>query len=590
MYYMKSSIMFYMKSPPVQHEIFRVSLFIRERSSPFFGNRRSGYEEDDIGHVEKWHVRGRKDFKESLFSIFIDNLNPKVYVACSWGVFKVFGRARDIFLFSKNSSRKRVLKAFSFISKVNRRLISWDFSFSSLYVSDESILWCFESEIEKEDFIRNRFFGEDCFTSMFSWSDAKLFKGKLAWINVVGVPMTCWEEFFFQKLGRHVGKPLWMDKETSSRGRLDRGKLLAMVPLDGQSFHNINVSMEEGCFMIGDVEKGKSLWVRTPKARVLPLYYQNTKLTIGKMEDQLVVAGDPSFTDSDTSSGAFSNFSGWEGCIILAGELVKLGKEVASCNVYALNVESAIVELWEFILRAQRSFSMPWCIGGDFNTVLCVAERKVVDIPIHEISFTWSNNREQAVWARLERFLISPWILFWSPKMTQIGLPMSILDHIDVLIGYSKDNLGLSPFRFYNDWLEDDELMSQAKEGWVGCKVTELWKGIRKEEQMWRKKSRVKWLKEGDKNSKYFYCLANIRRINNQIGEITIDGATISGPILVKEEIDDFFENHFKKVLSNTPIVQGFSLRQLSVDERVSLDNRVQNYPWIQISVRIRSI
>ena len=51
-----------------------------------------------------------------------------------------------------------VLKEFSSVNKVSRRLISRDYSFSSSYLGDENILWCFESELEMEGFLKNRFF------------------------------------------------------------------------------------------------------------------------------------------------------------------------------------------------------------------------------------------------------------------------------------------------------------------------------------------------------------------------------------------------------------------------------------------------
>ncbi|KAK3197938.1 hypothetical protein Dsin_021353 [Dipteronia sinensis] len=63
-------------------------------------------------------------------------------------------------------------------------------------------------------------------------------------------------------------------------------------------------------------------------------------------------------------------------CIIIAGELVKLDKNVVFCNVYAPNIKSKRVKLWEFILRSQYSFDIPLCIGCDFNTVLCEMERR----------------------------------------------------------------------------------------------------------------------------------------------------------------------------------------------------------------------
>ena len=50
------------------------------------------------------------------------------------------------------------LKEFSFVSNVNKRLRDKDYSFSSSYIGDRSILWQFDSEIEKIGFIRNPFF------------------------------------------------------------------------------------------------------------------------------------------------------------------------------------------------------------------------------------------------------------------------------------------------------------------------------------------------------------------------------------------------------------------------------------------------
>ncbi|KAI9191723.1 hypothetical protein LWI28_012558 [Acer negundo] len=105
------------------------------------------------------------------------------------------------------------LKEFSSLSSVNRRLSNKDYPFTSSYVGDKSILWCFDSVIEKEGFIRIRFFWDDYFTSMSNWSEKWIPKGKLALINVFGVPMNYWEESFFMKLEGKVGEPLWVEKE-----------------------------------------------------------------------------------------------------------------------------------------------------------------------------------------------------------------------------------------------------------------------------------------------------------------------------------------------------------------------------------------
>ena len=76
--------------------------------------------------------------------------------------------------------------------------------------------------------------------------------------------------------------------------------------------------------------------------------------------------------DSFTVSDCISNKS----CIILVGRMKGFDKDLAFCNIYAANDERDRKSSWEFILQVQHSFPIPWCLGGDFNTVLCASERK----------------------------------------------------------------------------------------------------------------------------------------------------------------------------------------------------------------------
>ncbi|KAK2659184.1 hypothetical protein Ddye_005717 [Dipteronia dyeriana] len=76
-------------------------------------------------------------------------------------------------------------------------------------------------------------------------------------------------------------------------------------------------------------------------------------------------------------------------------------------------------------------------------------------------------------------------------------------------------------------WLED--LSKERLE-----LLSKLWLNIRNDKKLWRQKSRVKWLKEGDKNSKFFHFVANGRRKSNRISDILIDGVKVSEPVQVK--------------------------------------------------------
>ncbi|KAK2648769.1 hypothetical protein Ddye_016258 [Dipteronia dyeriana] len=147
--------------------------------------------------------------------------------------------------------------------------------------------------------------------------------------------------------------------------------------------------------------------------------------------------------------------------IILAGELVILKKEAAFYNIYASNEERERKQLWDFLYTTQTTFSMPWCLSGDFNAILNPSERKggesavgsirsfnefilkakVVDIPMIGSPFTWTNNMERDSWARLDPFLFSPTMLLWFPKLSQRGLHRALSNHNAILVKWNvKDS------------------------------------------------------------------------------------------------------------------------------------------------------
>ncbi|KAK3224333.1 hypothetical protein Dsin_011358 [Dipteronia sinensis] len=170
-------------------------------------------------------------------------------------------------------------------------------------------------------------------------------------------------------------------------------------------------------------------------------------------------------------------------CSIILGELAILKKEVVTCNVYAPNVDMERVELWDFMVTNLRRFLVPWIVGGDFNVVLDASEKlggphiwshlrnfrnfidavMLVNIPMQGFPLTWSNAREVASWARLDRFLVSPEILCWFPDLAKRNLPKSISDHSAVWMGIPKDEWGPYPFRFFDSWIENAEVMEQAR-------------------------------------------------------------------------------------------------------------------------------
>ncbi|KAK3212283.1 hypothetical protein Dsin_016989 [Dipteronia sinensis] len=258
---------------------------------------------------------GKRDFRDGLASIFIDNLNPKVNVEGLWGIFRSFGHLRDIFLLSKNKTRRScyafvrfdtveeankvagmvdgmhvyeavkvkptarqdiervlsfewngqkfkkewlsrcavgILKEFS---SVNSRLSSRGFMFSSSYLGDKLILWCFESAYEMEGFIMNRFFWDDIFLSVSIWSNAFVPQVRLAWINVKGIPASYWCHFFLVKFGGLFGEPLMVDKESCLRRRVDRVRFLAIIQTFRTVPRVVNMVIRKEVFLAAVMEE-----------------------------------------------------------------------------------------------------------------------------------------------------------------------------------------------------------------------------------------------------------------------------------------------------------------------------------------------
>ncbi|KAK3194374.1 hypothetical protein Dsin_025684 [Dipteronia sinensis] len=181
-------------------------------------------------------------------------------------------------------------------------------------------------------------------------------------------------------------------------------------------------------------------------------------------------------------------------CIIVAGLWLKFNKEVTCCNIYAPNLECERKTLWDFLLVAQQSFPVPWCFGGDFNDVLDPSERK------------------GGVCSQTSLHNFNSFVL--NAKVTD--LPLQVKGIIKKR-QQEKDcsNRSLKPLEKRLADIENDVLLN----GWTlalrqerGRIIADMWKIIRMEERDWRQKSRVKWLLEGDKNTRYFHNVANARR------------------------------------------------------------------------------
>lgn len=60
---------------------------------------------------------------------------------------------------------------------------------------------------------------------------------------------------------------------------------------------------------------------------------------------------------------------------------------------------------------------------------------------------------------------------------------------------------------------------------------------------MWRQKSRVQWLKEGDDNTRFFHNIANVQKAVNGIHNLRMGDDRVEDAEGIKRHVEDFFRN-----------------------------------------------
>ncbi|KAK9929868.1 hypothetical protein M0R45_026941 [Rubus argutus] len=131
----------------------------------------------------------------------------------------------------------------------------------------------------------------------------------------------------------------------------------------------------------------------------------------------------------------------------------------------------------------------------DFNNF--ITDTNLCDTPLQNAEFTWSNNMENAIWCRLDRFLFSTEWEDNFPDVRQLALPRVTSDHCPVLLDTIKVKWGPTPFRFENIWLEHHLFKDNFKNwwgeesvfGWEGFKFMRKLRGLKEKIKVWSKET-----------------------------------------------------------------------------------------------------
>ncbi|GKV38004.1 hypothetical protein SLEP1_g45962 [Rubroshorea leprosula] len=296
------------------------------------------------------------------------------------------------------------------------------------------------------------------------------------------------------------------------------------------------------------------------------------------------------------------------------------------CNVYSPCDLERKRSVWRELEQMFRKNRGCWCLGGDFNAIRSLQERKggksarrevkefeqfivnnsLTDLPLLGRKYTWYQPNGQCM-SRLDRFLFNDdWMTKW-PDLKQWGLARSLSDHCPILVKNETRNWGPKPFKFFNAWLHTPGFreMVAAKwkefkvQGWGGFIVKEKLKLMKDFLREWSKSSLQdvdRKIEEAKKEinridrkgetcsltddelmtrskhyANYFHKSITARWRRNEINIISVEGRELKQVDEIKQGIMEYFQKLFTDDGWSRPTLQGLTFRTISDNDRSML-------------------
>jgi hypothetical protein len=124
---------------------------------------------------------------------------------------------------------------------------------------------------------------------------------------------------------------------------------------------------------------------------------------------------------------------------------------------------------------------------------------------------------------------------------------------------------------------EARDLSSEERLVWKQ-KCEQLWTLLKSKDCLEYQKSKAKWLKEGDTNSKYFHACVKGRKRTNSIVALKKEGGWIENPKCIKEEICSFFVKHFSEEAWERPTMDGIDFPNLAAVDIQQLERPFEEF------------
>ena len=102
-------------------------------------------------------------------------------------------------------------------------------------------------------------------------------------------------------------------------------------------------------------------------------------------------------------------------------------------------------------------------------------------------------------------------------------------------------------------------------------KFEEMWKLLKSKEPSVFQRSKSKWLKEGDENSKYFHRCVKARMARNSLKALKVEGVWVEKSMNVRREVVTYFRKQVEEDRRERPTLDGVNFATLTEEENRDL-------------------
>nr|GEX20199.1 putative ribonuclease H protein At1g65750 family [Tanacetum cinerariifolium] len=455
---------------------------------------------------------------------------------------------------------------------------------------------------------------------------------RVTWINIMGIPISCWNEESFRKITTPHGTILATSNcilegnqsiivgrvqvHTISKGLI---KEELKVEVQGKN-HKIHViekiqDIQESLNSSHDSKIRKDDVVMTDKNEV----HHDEENEDGK--DDLSSEG-----EYEPGKNKESEYGPADECIehVVDASVMREKRDMSP---------TSLMENSEAMLKKKRKtpqvnmiiednfdkmFNQDGKIFGDLNVVRCSDDRlnsqvnmketnefdnfinntRLIEISMGGRKFTRIGD-DGIKFSKLDRFLLNDGFHSLWGNFSVVALDHKLFDHYPIVLKDAELDFGPKLFRVFNVWMDEADFNHIVEEAWkkevssfrLDCRFQDKLKNVKealriwsKESKQWeikdkeyvsmlRQKTRLKWDVEGDENTKFFHSY--VRRRNNKcnIRGLVVNEIWYEDPKTIKAEM----ARHYKTLFSerSRPSFRCNRIKKISMKDARNLERDI---------------